>query len=118
MKEQKINTKKLIVSLVIFVAALLACNPVSNWLQNIAGSMFDWSMPFRLVGMIAGLVLLAELLHIFFGHWAPKTGRSRTAFTLANSALRYILGLVGLMWALAILGVDVEALLAGAGVEL
>jgi len=116
MKEQNTNGKKLAVSAVLFVAALGLCEPVEQMMSGLAGSMFDWTVPFRLVAMIAGLVLLAEILRVFFRHWAPKTNRGRTAFTLANSALRYILGLVGLMWALAILGVDVKALLAGAGV--
>lgn len=48
--------------------------------------MFDWSMPFRLVGLIAGLVALAEILKILFRRWSPKSGQGRTAFTLVNSA--------------------------------
>lgn len=116
MNEQKATPKKLILSAVIFLAALLVCEPADALLTDFLGSVFDWSMPFRLVSMLAGLVLLAEILRIFFRRWNPKSNHARTAFTLANSAFRYILGLVGLMWALAILGVDVQALLAGAGV--
>jgi len=115
MQEASANMKKIVLSAVILIAALLLNDPASTWLDNVVGG-FDWSVPFRLAAMVSGLVLLAEVLHIFFRRWIPKTNRGRTAFTLTNSALRYILGLLGLMWGLAIVGVNVQALLAGAGV--
>jgi len=115
MKEKKSGSLRLIVSALIFLAALLLNRSASTWLNNVIGG-FDWSAPFRLVAMLSGLAALAELLHICLNRWTPKSSRGKTAFTLMNSAARYVFGLLGLMWALAILGVDVQALLAGAGV--
>lgn len=96
----------------IFAAALLACDPVSRLLSRLT-TVLDWTVPFRLVMLVSGLTLAAGVLRLLFRRWAPKSSRARTAFTISNSALRYILGL---LWALAIVGVDVQALLAGAGV--
>ena len=108
---------RLVVSAVILAAALLLCGPASAALAGLNEGV-DWTMPFRLAAMLAGLVLVGAVCGLVFGVWAPraKSGQSRTVFTLANSAVRYILVLTGLLWGLAILGVDVSALLAGAGV--
>ena len=113
MNEKKTPSLKLIVSAAVFVVSLLLIGPVSGALSAKLGTAVDWSIPLRLLAMVSGLVALAEVLRIFFRRWSPKSQRGRTAFTLANSALRYILGLVGLLWALAIVGLDVQALLAG-----
>ena len=47
---------------------------------------------------------------------STAANHGKTVFTLADSAIRYLLIIVGLLWALSIVGVDVRALLAGAGV--
>lgn len=109
MKEKHSNIPKLLLSIIIF----LVCTGV---LLSRSDSGFRWGIPLQLITMISGLVALAELLHIFFHHWSPKSGKGRTAFTILSSAFRYILGLTGLLLALRIIGVDVEALLAGAGI--
>lgn len=116
MNEKKIPSLKLIISAVVFVVSVLLIGPVSGALSAKLGAAVDWSIPLRLLAMVSGLLALAEVLRIFFRRWSPKSQRGRTVFTLANSALRYILGLVGLLWALAIVGIDVQALLAGAGI--
>lgn len=117
---QKSALVKILLSAVILVAALLLCSPVSALLEGLTASVtavkLDWTVPFRLIILISGLVLLSGLLREFFRRWQPKSSRGRTAFTLSNSAFRYLLVLVGLMWGLNILGVDIKALLAGAGV--
>lgn len=111
---------KMILSAGILVVAFLLCTPGAALLEELTGSVtalrLDWTIPFRLIMLVSGLVLLSGVLSTFFLRWKPRSGHTRTAFTLANSALRYLLVLVGLMWGLAILGVDVAALLAGAGV--
>ena len=112
---KKSEIPKLVLLAVIFAAALLACDPVSRLLSRLT-TVLDWTVPFRLVMLVSGLTLAAGVLRLLFRRWAPKSSRARTAFTISNSALRYILGLLGLLWALAIVGVDVQALLAGAGV--
>lgn len=115
-KVKKLPSRTLL-CLVILGVCLLAGDAAASLLNKWLGtSVFNWRIPFRMAAMVAFLSLVAEALHIFFRHWTPKAGRGGTAFSIANSAARYILGLAGLLWGLAILGVDVGALLAGAGV--
>lgn len=120
MKTKNSPLLRLVISAVVLVAALLLSTPVSGLLNRLTGSVtavrLDWAVPFRLVILISGLVLIAALISVILRRWNPASNHARTAFTLVNSASRYILVLVGLMWGLAILGVDVQALLAGAGV--
>lgn len=118
MNEQKNprSAKSIILSALIFAAAWVLGNYATRFLDAAPGTFFDWSVPFRLITLFAGLFLVSALLRWFFSRWTPKSNRGRTVFTLANSTLRYVIGLVALMWTLVILGVDVTALLAGAGV--
>ena len=116
-KNEKKTSSRTVLALAALGISLLAGGPVSKLLNNLLGTaVFNWKIPFQLVAMAAFLALLSDILQIFFNHWTPKTGRGRTAFTLVGSASRYVLGLAGILWGLAILGVDVKALLAGAGV--
>lgn len=118
--KQKSTAVRILVSSVVLAAVFLISTPVADWLNGLTASVtskpLDWNVPFRLVMMAAALVLVSGIFRAAFCRWSPKNGHGRTAFTLANSAVRYILVIVGLMWGLAILGVDVQALLAGAGV--
>ena len=120
MKTKNSPLLRLVISAVVLVAALLLSTPVSGLLNRLTGSVtavrLDWAVPFRLVMLVSGLVLIAALISVILHRWNPASNHARTAFTLVNSASRYILALVGLMWGLAILGVDIQALLAGAGV--
>lgn len=109
------NVKRLIGSVIVLAAALLLCGPAENLLDKLT-TAFDWTVPFRLMAMIAGLILVSAVGGIFFQRLTPKSSQGKTMYTLLNSAARYILVLAGLLWGLAILGVDVNALLAGAGV--
>jgi len=112
--------KRILICAIVFVVCLFAGNPIGEFLNKLTAGItvisLDWSDLFRLVLMLAALLLIAALASLFFTRWQPKTNHGRTMATLASSATRYILALVGILWGLAILGVDVSALLAGAGV--
>ncbi len=107
---------KIILSAIIFIAARILCSPVSEGLNRLVGTSMDWTIPFRLAAMVSGLVVLSELCRLVMHKMNPLSSRGKTVYTLTGSALRYIFGIVGLLWALAITGVNVQALLAGAGV--
>lgn len=114
-KKGKQPTNRLIVSAVALAAALLLWGPAAGALSDV-NNQFDWSIPFRLVALIAGLSLAGAVCTMVLQRLAPESGHSKTMVTLASSAIRYVLVIAGLLWGLAILGVDVNALLAGAGV--
>lgn len=110
--EKKKTLTGILVSAVVLTAALFgdALLPTGGLPLRVAG------IALRLSAMFAGLFLAFKVFALVFQRADPKSGHGRTLFTLTNSAVRYILVLVGLMWALSICGVDVRALLAGAGV--
>ena len=98
----------------VILAAALAAREMVSLPAGLPARL--WKIGISLVVLIAALVLVSGLFRLFFRRMAPKSKRGRTAFTLADSAVRYLLIIIGLMWGLAIVGVDVKALLAGAGV--
>lgn len=114
-KKEKQTPKRLIVSAIVLAAALLLWGPAAGALSGV-NNQFDWSIPFRLIALISGLSLAGAVCTMLITALSPKSGPSKTMVTLASSAIQYILVLAGLLWGLAILGVDVNALLAGAGV--
>lgn len=114
-KKGKQTTNRLAVSAATLAAALLLWEPAAGALSGV-NNQFDWSIPFRLVALIAGLSLAGAVCTLALQRLAPESGHSKTMVTLASSAIRYVLVIAGLLWGLAILGVDVNALLAGAGV--
>lgn len=117
---QKKSNLKLLLSVVVFIAAMLLAGPVSGSLDKLTGAVsvihFNWLIPFRLIMLVSGILIVSEVVNLILKHCSPKTGHGRTAMTLARSAVRYVLALVGIFWCLSILGVEVGALLAGAGV--
>lgn len=118
--KDKVEKKRFLYAAAVFVVVLLLSSPISKFLNKLTSGItvirLDWGVPFRLVMLVAGLTMAAALSSLVFNHWLPKTGQGKTMFTIAHSAMRYVLGILGLLWALSILGVDVSALLAGAGV--
>ena len=75
-----------------------------------------WNIGTQLIILFSGLVLFSAAARAVFQRVSPSSNHGKTVFTLADSAIRYLLIIVGLLWALSIVGVDVRALLAGAGV--
>lgn len=104
-------------SAVVLTALLALSGPVGNILSAYSEPVPSvWRIVSRLVMLLSGLALASALIQLLLERWTPATGHGRTVRTLAGSALRYLVMLVGLLWGLSILGVDVKALLAAAGV--
>lgn len=117
MKQRRSPLAKFFVSAAVLAAVLILSTPVSKALPESPEALrMLWGTGSRLVMLIAGLALASSLIQLLLDRWAPATGHGRTIRTLAGSALRYLVMLIGLLWGLSILGVDVKALLAAAGV--
>lgn len=71
-----------------------------------------WNIGTQLIILFSGLVLFSAAARAVFQRVSPSSNHGKTVFTLADSAIRYLLIIVGLLWALSIVGVDVRALLA------
>lgn len=117
MKRRHSPIIKLLVSAGVLAAALALAAPVARALPGSPEILRSaWQIASRLTMLVSGLTLASSLIQLMLDRWAPATGHGRTVRTLAGSALRYLIMLAGLLWGLSILGVDVKALLAAAGV--
>ena len=98
-------------------AVLLAAALAARAVVPVPAGLFMqiWNIGTRLIILFSGLVLFSAARAVF-QRVSPSSNHGKTVFTLADSAIRYLLIIVGLLWALSIVGVDVRALLAGAGV--
>ena len=99
-------------------AVLLAAALAARAAVPVPAGLFTqiWNIGTKLIILFSGLVLFSAAARAVFQRVSPSSNHGKTVFTLADSAIRYLLIIVGLLWALSIVGVDVRALLAGAGV--
>lgn len=117
MKQRPSSIVKLVMSAAVLAAMLGLSGPVGNILTAYVEPVPSvWRIVSRLIMLLSGLALASALIQLLLERWTPATGHGRTVRTLAGSALRYLVMLAGLLWGLSILGVDVKALLAAAGV--
>lgn len=128
---------KVVVILLVLVLFVFAVNPtlipftsdafkenVGNVWSNLFGDVgsafdifsFNWVRVFQLVAMILFIILLSSVIAWILSIVKPKTARGRTAITFIKSILNYFYYIAGILWGLAILGVNVSAIFAGVGV--
>ena len=74
-----------------------------------------WNIGTRLIILFSGLVLFSAAARAVFQRVSPSSNHGKTVFTLADSAIRYLLIIVGLRALLA--GAGVLALIIGFGAE-
>ncbi len=77
---------------------------------------FNWMALVQVAIMIVVLLFLREVLHWILQRCTPKTGRGETLKNLALSSLQYTVVTIGLLWGLAILGVNISTLFASVGI--
>ena len=70
----------------------------------------------RLLAMAFGVMFCAGALSAVLGVFKSKSHRAMTLLTITRSLIRYIAAIVILCWGLAILGVDIPAIVASVGI--
>ncbi len=70
----------------------------------------------QVIVMVLVMLILRELLLLALKLVKPKSPRGQTLKNLAESAIQYIIVMVGIFWGLSLLGVNVTTLFAGAGI--
>ena len=129
--------KKLLRLVILLVAVLFVTNPgmipflsqdIKNTLTNTITGMFgnvsgvsdmislNWVVLFKLVVMVIVLQIANIVCGSLLEAVNPKSNRGKTIKHLALSCFKYMVGLVGIFWALAILGVDLATLFASLGI--
>lgn len=127
-----------VLKLILFVALILVVTnpglipflPVSieralvGALTNLFGNVSDivnvlplnWIVLFKLVVMVLLMKVFSELFSLVLDVLSPKSNRGKTLLNLVRSGFKYIVGLVGIFWALTILGVDIGTVFASVGI--
>ncbi|MGN0999135.1 MAG: mechanosensitive ion channel family protein [Faecousia sp.] len=129
--------KRVIFYLVAIVLILVVTNPglipflpnsVSNTLTNAMSGLFgnveqiskvisfSWVKLFQLVIMIMLLMIIREGANWALERYNPAANRAKTIKNLLCSTLKYLIALVGVLWGLSILGVNIATLFAGVGI--
>ena len=101
-------------------AVLLAAALAARAAVPVPAGLFTqiWNIGTQLIILFSGLVLFSAAARAVFQRVSPSSNHGKTVFTLADSAIRYLLIIVGLLWALSIVGVDVRALLVSQVLEM
>lgn len=133
----KDERKKLLRLVILLVAVLFVTNPglipflpqdIKNTLTGTITSMFgnvtdvasvvplNWVALFKLVVMVIVLQIASIVCSSLLESVNPKSNRGKTIKHLLLSGFNYLIGCVGIFWALSILGVDLATLFASLGI--
>ena len=129
--------KKLLRLMILLVAVLFVTNPgmipflpqdIKNTLTGTITGMFgnvtdvsgmislNWVVLFKLVVMVIVLQIANIVCGSLLEAVNPKSNRGKTIKHLLLSGFNYLVGIVGIFWALSILGVDLATLFASLGI--
>lgn len=129
--------KKLLRLMILLVAVLFVTNPgmipflpqdIKNTLTGTITGMFgnvadvsgmislNWVVLFKLVVMVIVLQIANIVCGSLLEAVNPKSNRGKTIKHLLLSGFKYMVGIVGIFWALSILGVDLATLFASLGI--
>ena len=134
---QKEDKKKLLKLVIMLLLVLIITNPsiipflpasivapVTAALRNLFGNVeqissvikFDWIAIFQLVVMLLTLQIIRVICVAILENLKPKTNRGKTILNLVLSSFNYLVIIVGIFWALSILGIDLATLFASLGI--
>lgn len=128
--------KKVVILLVILVFFRIVTNPsilplparVKEWLRNAWSSMFgnveeitqtitiNWISLFQIVAIILMLALAYNLIKWILEKIHPKTGKGKSVHSMISSFSIYAIVLIGLIWCLAAIGVNLSTIFASIGI--
>ncbi len=128
--------KKVVILLVVLVFFRIVTNPsilplparVKEWLRNAWSSMFgnveeitqtitiNWISLFQIVAIILMLALAYNLIKWILEKIHPKTGKGKSVHSMISSFSIYAIVLIGLIWCLAAIGVNLSTIFASIGI--
>lgn len=84
--------------------------------EDIGKVAFNFSVLLKLIVMSAAVVAFENVVEFLLGISKPENHRARSILTILQSLVRYVAVLVILCWGLAIIGVNVSAIVASVGI--
>ncbi|MGN1002687.1 MAG: mechanosensitive ion channel family protein [Oscillospiraceae bacterium] len=78
--------------------------------------VLNWATVFQVIAIILMMIALTGILCFILEHIHPKNPKGRSAVTLVRSAVNYIAAIIGFLWCLSALGVNVATIFASVGI--
>lgn len=78
--------------------------------------VINWGTVFKLIAMVLLLLLVNTIGQFILQRIQPKTGKGKSGLSLAQSAMSWLLVLIGIFWGLSIFGISMGTVLASVGV--
>ena len=134
--KKKSRGKKIVRIAIALVLFLILTNPsllplparAREWLHNVWSGVFgnvddivstvqiNWVSLFKVVAIILVLGLVYNVLKLILSKVKPKTGKGKSLHSLLDSFAVYAVVLVGLVWCLAAIGVNLSTVFASIGI--
>ena len=128
--------KRTIVLLIILLVFRILTNPsilplpmaAKEWLRNAWGTMFgnvedvtrtiriNWVSLFQIVAIILIMALVYNVIKWILEKVNPKTGKGKSIHSMVSSFCIYAIVLIGLVWCLAAIGVNLSTIFASIGI--
>ncbi len=137
-KEKKNFIKKIIIFAAILVTFLFLVNPSwlfflpiewrnsmkSAWNGIFGGDVsqvtnlvtLNWISLFKIVVIVLLLIIVYTVLKYILSKIQPKTGKGRSLLSMGKSFLTWVVAIVGIIWGLAAIGVNLSTIFASVGI--
>ena len=76
----------------------------------------NWISIFQIVVVVLFMVLLTNVIRLILEHVKPKSGTLQSLFSLVDSFLSYAAAIVGLIWCLSAIGINLSTIFASLGI--
>lgn len=137
MKKLSPRLKRIIYLAVALILVVIVTNPAAMFflpasaklsLSNVWSSMFgnvdeitatlriNWISIFQIIVVVLFMVLLTNVIRFILEHVKPKSGKLQSVFSLVDSFLSYGAAIVGLIWCLSAIGINLSTIFASLGI--
>lgn len=76
----------------------------------------DWISIFQIILVVLFMVLLTNVIRFILEHVKPKSGKLQSIFSLVDSFLSYAAAIIGLVWCLSAIGINLSTIFASLGI--
>ena len=137
MKNLSPRLRRIIYLVISLVLVIITTNPATMFflpssakesLTDIWGRMFgnvsdvtntlriDWISIFQIIIVVLTMVLLTNVIRYIIERVEPKSGKMQSIFSMVDSFLSYASSIIGLVWCLSAIGINLSTIFASIGI--
>lgn len=137
MKKLSPRLRRIICLVISLVVVIIATNPATMFflptsakesLSDIWGRLFgnvndvtntlriDWISIFQIIIVVLTMVLLTNVIRYIIERVEPKSGKMQSILSMVDSFLSYASSIVGLVWCLSAIGINLSTIFASIGI--